>query len=130
MSSPTLLRGVVIIIAISTVITGLIQVFNPGFVLRIVSAEQTETTKHFFAIVGMFMALFGGMMLHALARAGSEGVVWIWSGLQKLGASAAVGLGVAHHVFAPLALAIAGFDLLSGIAIFVYRSLIHKRAEI
>jgi len=43
-----------------------------------------------------------------------------WAGLQKFGASAAVGLGVVNGVFSPLAWLVAGFDLLSGALILAY----------
>jgi hypothetical protein len=44
----------------------------------------------------------------------------LWAALQKFGASAAVGLGVMHGVFSPVALGVAGFDLLSGILALMY----------
>ena len=114
------LYWVLLIIAVSTLISGLIQLINPSFVLGIVSAEQTATARHFFGIVGMFMALFGGMLLQTLMGAGQSGIVILWSGAQKLGASAAVGIGVLNHIFSSLALAVAGFDFLSGLLIFAY----------
>jgi hypothetical protein len=114
------LYSMLLIIAVSTLISGLVQLVNPAFVLGVVSAEQTATARHFFGIVGMFMALFGGMLLQALTGAGQSGVVILWSGVQKLGASAAVGIGVLHHIFSSLTLAIAGFDFLSGLLIFAY----------
>jgi hypothetical protein len=39
---------------------------------------------------------------------------------QKLGASAAVGLGVRRGLLSPLALAVAGFDALSGLVALDY----------
>ena len=115
-----LLHGVLLIIAVATLVSGLVQLLSPGFVLRIVAAEQTATSRHFFAIVGMFMALFGGLLLQTLLAAVPAQPVFLWSGLQKVGASAAVGLGVVNHVFSAEALAIAAFDLICGILIFVY----------
>ena len=88
--------------------------------LPLLSAESTPTSRHFFGIVGMFMVLFGGMLWQALVRQPTPPVPVFWAGLQKLGASAAVGLGVYNGIFSALALAVAGFDLLSGIAIFIY----------
>ncbi|HLU90046.1 MAG TPA: hypothetical protein VKZ51_09460, partial [Cyclobacteriaceae bacterium] len=35
----------------------------PAFVLDVIGAEVTPLSSHLFAIVGMFMALFGGLML-------------------------------------------------------------------
>jgi hypothetical protein len=119
-------RGVLywllVAIAAGTAISGAIQMIRPAFVLAIVHGEATPSSEHFFGIVGMFMLLFGGMLAHALLDGGDPALVLLWAGLQKLGASVAVGLGVMHHIFSSTALWIAGFDLLSGILIFVYRA--------
>jgi len=120
MKNRGILYWLVLAIALATLISGIVQLLNPGFVLRIVSAEETPATRHFFGIVGMFMALFGGMLAHALLRAERQTIILIWTGLQKIGASAAVGLGVNHQIFSSRALLISAFDLLSGILIFVY----------
>lgn len=105
--------------------SGLGQLVRPDLVLRLIGGETTPASLHFFGIVGMFMLLFGGMLLHALLTAGDHSVAVLWAGLQKFGAAGAVGLGVMNDVFSPLALAVAGFDLLSGFFIFAYR----KRAR-
>jgi hypothetical protein len=85
-----------------------------------VGAEINPTTKHFFAIVGMFMFLFGGMMVQALYSERQNHAAIFWSGLQKLGAAVAVFVGIANGLFGTIAAAVAGFDLLSGILIFIY----------
>lgn len=102
-------------IAVITIISGLVQLIAPGFELRMLSAEATPTARHFFAIVGMFMVLFGAALLHALCSSTHHPIVVLWASLQKFGAFAAVGLGVLAHIFSPLALLVAGFDLCSGI---------------
>ena len=114
------LRLVLLLIAIATVLSGLTQVIAPAFVLETVGAQIDPTTKHFFAIVGMFMFLFGGMMIHAIYSERANHAAFFWSGLQKLGAAIAVFLGIANDLFAPIAAGVAGFDLLSGILIFIY----------
>jgi hypothetical protein len=120
-----LLRGVLVFIAWMTVATGLVQLLAPGFVLGLVGGDQAPASRHLFGIVGMFMVLFGGALAQGLGSGAAEPpdrIVLLWAGLQKLGASAAVGLGVQRSLFAPVALAVAGFDLLSGILILAYRS--------
>ena len=107
-------------IAVITIFSGLIQLVAPGFELRMLSAESTPTSRHFFAIVGMFMILFGGVLLQALCSPAHHPIVVLWAGLQKFGACAAVGLGVFHHIFAPLALSVASFDLLSAVVLLLY----------
>jgi hypothetical protein len=117
----TQLYWLLLIVSLATIVSGIVQLVKPEFVLGIVSAGETVESEHFFAIVGMFMALFGGLLTQVLlSNQRQPAVVFIWAGLQKLGASAAVGLGVARHIFGPLALGISAFDLTSGILIFIY----------
>lgn len=107
------LRLVVALIAAVTIVSGLVQLVAPGFVLGVIDAESTDSTRHFFAIVGMFMAIVGGLLLHVLWTATDERTVLLWAAVQKFGAFAAVGIGVGRGVFGSLALLIAAFDLLS-----------------
>jgi hypothetical protein len=114
------MRWLLAIIAAATVVSGAVQLIAPGFVLGFLDAESSPASRHFFGIVGMFMVLFGGMLLHALLDAGDHRIVVLWSGLQKIGASGAVALGVWNGIFSTLALGVAGFDLFSGAVIFLY----------
>ena len=109
-----------------TVLSGLSQMVAPSVVLAITGGEATPTSLHFFAIVGMFMVLFGGAMLQALLSPLDHPLVVFWASFQKFGASVAVGLGVLRLLFSPLALFVAGFDLLSGILAFWYWSRIRR----
>jgi hypothetical protein len=109
-----------ILISAMTALTGAIQIVTPALILRLLSAEVTPTSKHFFAIVGMFMVLFGGATLNALLSFTHHPIVIFWSALQKLGASIAVGLGVQRNVFASIALIVAVIDLLSGLLLLWY----------
>ena len=109
-----------LLIAAATALTGGVQVIAPSFVLRLLSAEVTITSQHFFAIVGMFMVLFGGATLHALLSFKHHPVVILWSSFQKFGAAGAVALGVQRGVFSSLAIIVAVVDLLSGLLAFWY----------
>jgi hypothetical protein len=111
------LRQVVAAIAALTVVSGATQLVAPGFVLDLIDGDSTDTSRHFFAIVGMFMVVVGGLLLHGLLAPPVPAYVALWCALQKFGAAAAVGLGVANDVFGSLALAVAGFDFLSGVLI-------------
>lgn len=122
------LRGILAAISGATVISGAVQLVAPGFELGFLQAESTATSRHFFGIVGMFMVLFGGLLLHALVRPRENPAAFVWAGLQKLGACAAVSLGVARGLFSPLALGVAGFDFVSGLLILGYLGLL-RRAE-
>ncbi|WP_412061641.1 patatin [Rubrivirga sp. IMCC45206] len=116
----TTLRLVLLAIAAVTVVSGLVQALAPSFVLGLIGAEGSPGGNHSFGIVGMFMVLFGGLLWEGLSPRGPIPTALRWAGLQKLGAAGAVTLGVARDLFGPLALGVAGFDLLSGVLIFVY----------
>lgn len=115
-------RLLLIGIAAITVVSGAMQMLAPGVVLDLLSASSSPATEQAFATVGMFMILFGGMVMHALLTASGERVVLLWASLQKLGASAAVGVGVARGVFSALALLVAAFDLFTGALGLWYRA--------
>jgi len=118
-----LLYWILVLISVTTVVSGIVQIFAPAFILGLVGAEITAATKQCFATVGMFMFLFGGIMLQVLVSRQMIAPVYLWAGLQKVGAFVAVGIGVMNHAFAPAAMLVACFDLLSGILIFTYMKL-------
>lgn len=101
-------------------LTGLGQIFAAPVFLNIIGAKSDRASAYFFAIIGMFMFLFGGLLLHALQSREKSGVAVFWCGMQKLGAAVAISLGVFHSVFSQLAISVAAFDLLSGVLIFLY----------
>lgn len=107
-------------VAVATIASGIVQVIAPSLVLGLIGAEAGAVGAHAFGIVGMFMVLFGGLLWEGLTPRGPMPTALRWAGLQKLGAAGAVGLGVTRGLFGPLALGVAGFDLLSGLLIFVY----------
>jgi hypothetical protein len=109
-----------ILIAAATALTGAIQVFAPGFVLDLLDADTSPTSRHFFGIVGMFMVLFGAATLNALLSHTHHPVVIFWSAMQKLGASVAVAMGVVHQIFSRMGWVVAIVDLLSGLLALWY----------
>ena len=109
------LRGVVAAISALTVLSGLSQLVAPGVVLDLLGAESTPTTRHFFAIVGMFMAVVGAVVLQALLTEPTPSYVVLWGAVQKLGAFIAVTVGVVRDLFASIALVVALFDLLTAV---------------
>ncbi len=123
MNFEKLFYWLLVLISISTLISGIVQIIAPAFILGLISAEITAATKQCFATIGMFMFLFGGMLLQVLLARQMVAPVFLWAGLQKIGAFIAVGIGVMNHVFGPAAMLVACFDLLSGILIFVYMKL-------
>jgi len=123
MNFEKLLYWILVLISVTTVVSGIVQIFAPAFILGLVGAEITAATRQCFATVGMFMFLFGGMLLQVLLSRQMIAPVFLWSGLQKIGAFVAVGIGVMNHVFSLGAMLVACFDLLSGILIFTYMKL-------
>lgn len=115
------LNFLVVAISVATVISGIIQTLFPGFVLGRVGGETTPSTSHFFAIIGMFMFLFGGLMLQNVYAATPDRRATLWCALQKIGACMAVLAGVYNHLFSTIAIGVALFDLFSGIVFFYYR---------
>ncbi len=125
------MKGLVywIILAISaiTVVSGLVQMVAPGFVLGIVGVIRDTTSEQLFATIGMFMVVVGGMLFQALRSATNQQVAVFWVAMQKFGAFVAVFIGVQRHVFSSFALLIAIFDGLSGCLIFWYWTKIRVR---
>ena len=119
MDDATLRNGLRAIAAL-TVVTGGVQATAPRRLLEPLAAENDAATQHLFGTLGMFMVVVGGGLGATLRRGPGDPDVVMWAGVQKVGASGAVGLGVKRGVFAPLALAVAGFDLLSGVLAFAY----------
>jgi len=121
-----IIQIIVVLISLATMVSGIVQVIAPRFVLGIVGSEVTSTTAYFFAIVGMFMILFGGLMLTTVYQAIPNRASVFWCALQKLGASLAVILGICHGIFQLPAGGIALFDGLSGILFLYYLSTLSK----
>ena len=114
------IQPLVLVISIATVLSGITQMIRPAFVLKFVGGEITPTTSHFFAIIGMFMTLFGGLMIQTVYSVEKPTAAIVWSALQKLGASIAVFIGIFKGLFEIQAGAVALFDLFSGIIFFIY----------
>jgi len=114
------IRIIILLISVTTALSGAIQVIKPSFVLQFVGAPIDATTSQLFATIGLFMFLFGAMMIHALYNDENNRVAVIWSGLQKFGASAAVFTGILNGTFVPLAAGVALFDLVSALLFFYY----------
>jgi len=111
---------IVLGISVVTVISGVSQIIKPEFVLDVIGAEISPLSNHLFAIVGMFMALFGSLMVHTVYQTHTSKTAVFWCAMQKLGAFIAVSLGVFQGLFSWLAMGVAIFDLLSAGLFFYY----------
>ncbi|AMB42433.1 hypothetical protein AUR_16555 [Paenarthrobacter ureafaciens] len=114
------LRAVLALIAIITVVTGVVEVPFGGPLLQLLGADSTPETRQLFGTVGMFMVVVGGLLLHTLLNTVPSPEVVLWSGVQKTGAFGAVGIGVLNGVFSPVALLVAFFDLATAVLLFIY----------
>ena len=117
---------IIILISVVTLLTGIIQIIAPALILRLLGAEVSLTTIQIFATIGMFIAIFGGMLLHAIFTSSFHSRTILWSSFQKFGASAAIFIGICNGLFAPIATLAAVFELLSGILFIYYRRLHNK----
>jgi hypothetical protein len=113
---PRVLRA----IARITVVTGAAQAAWPGLVLGELSPRPGPMDRQLFGTIGMFMVVSGGTLDRALAAPRPDRGVVLWAAAQKLGASAAMSIGVGRGLYARRALAVAGFDLLSGLGCLAY----------
>ena len=107
-------------VAAVSALAGIVIMVFPGFVMRLMAVVRSPTTDHFFVIIGMFIFLFGALFFHGMGSPRHHPVVLLWIVFEKVGAAAMVTLGVRHRILAPLALALAGYDLLSGVLAIAY----------
>jgi len=122
------LRIAVVLISVATMISGFVQMIFPDFILGIIGGETIESNSHSFSIVGMFMLIFGSLLLHNTYSIKESPVTIFWCAIQKLGAAVAVSVGIYKGLFIMLAGAVAGFDLFSGILFLIYLKQVKKNA--
>jgi hypothetical protein len=128
------LRLALFLVGAVTVLTGVVQLVAPGPVLGLLSADSTATTRHLFATVGMFMAVVGGLLVHALlvhallSAAPPPPYLLLWAGAQKFGAFVLVGAGVARGLFGLSALVVAVFDLVTAVLCWLMRRRLAHRS--
>ncbi|MFP2925992.1 patatin-like phospholipase family protein [Pyxidicoccus sp. 3LG] len=103
-----------------TVVSGAVQLVAPAWELGLLDADTGPAPAHFFRIVGMFMVLFGGLLLHGLRAPHANHAAFLWAGLQKLGAALMVTLAVTQELLSPLSLLVAMFDMFSAAVVLGY----------
>ena len=92
----------------------------PDRILHLIATDQTVLTAHFFATVGMFMIITGGLFLQALLTRADEAAIPFWIGLQKAAAAALVSWAVVRGLMLPLAYLVAGFDAITAVIVFIF----------
>jgi NAD/NADP transhydrogenase beta subunit len=114
------LRWTLLAIAFGTFLSGILLAAAQRFVLDILSAPTATSDRVFFGIIGMFMAIVGGMLTQTLLQPPPSTIIVGWSALQKLGASVAMSLAVALSVFSYYGIALAAFDFCSAVLATAY----------
>jgi hypothetical protein len=114
------LRGVLVVIAAITVLTGLTQLIAPAWALGFIASDRSALGAHFFATVGMFMIITGAMFLQSLLAHSTEGAIPFWIGVQKAAACALVAWAVLRGLLAPIAYAVAAFDGATALLTFAF----------
>lgn len=109
------LRRVLLAIGVITVVSGAVQAAVPDRLLRLLAARDDDAARTMFATIGMFMVVAGGTLVQGLLSSTRQPVIVLWAAVQKFGAAVAVTTGVRRRVYSPLALLVAGFDLLTSV---------------
>ncbi len=112
---PPWLFFLLLIIAVLTFLSGAIQWICPKLILAWVGGSMEETSIHFFRIVGMFMLLFGGLLVQALMADNTPAWAIFWCMAQKMGAAVMVTIALQQGLFNNLAWAVAGFDFVTAL---------------
>jgi hypothetical protein len=107
-------------IGVITVANGILQCAIPELLLSVPSLEVNVASRHFLMMTGVFTAMFGAVLVHALIAQSPQHVALLWTGIQKLTTAAAVGLAIQNRILSPLSLASAGFDLVAGVMIIAF----------
>ena len=122
-------RWVLAAIGWITVVAGVFQLLVPATELRLLRADASAAPAHFFRIVGMFMALFGGLLLSGLRDPRANPAAFLWAGLQKVGACLMVSVAVARGLLSPLSLLVAVFDGLSALGVLGFFATLRQRTQ-
>jgi hypothetical protein len=113
-------RWALALIAAGTFLSGITLVVAQRFVLDVLSAPTETSDRLFFGIIGMFMAIVGGVLTQTLLAPVPSRAVVGWSALQKLCAAGAMSLAVVLGVFSYYGTALAAFDFCSAILASAY----------
>lgn len=104
-------RRIAFFIAVLTALSGVALIVAPPSLLALLTVSPPDAAdRHLFAIVGMFMAVVGGLLGHALQRPLALPTLLPWSTLQKFLAAVFVAWGIWRGVLGPLGWPIAVID--------------------
>ncbi|MCU1346558.1 MAG: hypothetical protein JWL70_2824 [Acidimicrobiia bacterium] len=110
-----------------TAASGVAMMLRPKPLLRMAGASAEQPAPFLFGVVGMFMTLSGGLLAQGAAARPADRRALQYSLAQKVGATAAVGLGVKRGRYKRRALLVASFDAAS--AALIAASLVCRRSQ-
>lgn len=109
-------------IASLTLATGLAQLLLPAQMLEQMGTRvSSPLERQQLSTIGLFMALFGTALLHALRRPHVLPVLLFWSALQKAGFALLLSVGLLRDIYAPAILPIVVFDLAAALIFLDFR---------
>lgn len=123
------LQLLVILISLVTLFLGVFQLLNPTAALGMMGkGEILPVTSHYFAMMGFFMILFNGMVLHTVYEIQTSKTIILWAALQKIGVAVLVFIGIVGGNFHFTAIGVALFDLFSGVLFLLFFSQLYKKS--
>jgi hypothetical protein len=115
------LQLLVVLVTLSTLVLGLFQMLNPIAALGLMGkGEILPVTAHYFAMLGFFMVLVNGMVLHTIYEVNTSRTIILWAALQKAGIAVLLVMGILGGHFHVTAIGVALFDLAAGVLFFFY----------
>jgi hypothetical protein len=108
----------IIIVAVITLLSGMIQLVLPAPALTFMNLTASEETIYLFRLVSLLTALFGGALLQTSLSGTFELTVLLWSSLQKVLGAVVVLLAILNGLIASGTLLIASYDFLAGLFVF------------
>lgn len=115
-----LLSVTVVVVSIFTLATGLGQLILPEMMLENVGVTVVGSVPGYFSVIGMYMALFAALILHAVYDARPNPIPVLWGAIQKIGVAIAIFVGVVVGEFSLPAVGIAGFDSFCALVYILY----------
>ncbi len=115
-----LLPVAVVVVSLFTLATGVGQLILPEMMLENVGVTANGSLCGYFSVIGMYMALFAALILHAVYDARPNPIPLLWGAIQKAGVAIAICIGVAVGEFSISTVGIAGFDFFCALIYFLY----------
>ena len=112
----------IVAVAVITILSGAGQVLMPERALSFMGFAASGDTVFLIRVLSLFVALFGGALLHAVLIARFESTILLWVGLQKVASAASMLLGVTSGLLASVVLLVAGYDFAAGLYVLWFGS--------